>query len=139
VVKELIACRADVSIRTPLGDRTAMHWAALNGHVDVVQELINGDGVARAKDMQGSIPMDFAIAAGSLFSYSKLSDGAKAVRSPALPRAAACITLCNRLALVLSLRITRATGRFQALLRQEGQGGPLSARSRRQACRKEVT
>lgn len=78
VVKELIACRADVSIRTPLGNRTAMHWAALNGHVDVVQELINGDASSRPKDVQGSIPMDLAVAAGALFSYSKVAEGAKA-------------------------------------------------------------
>ena len=125
-MKELIACRADVTARTPLGDRTAMHWAALNGHVDVVQELINGDAAARAKDLQGGIPMDFAIAAGSLFSYSKVADGAKAVRA---------VPSCMRGRLP-SPRVTRRTGRFQAVLLQEGEGGPSVCA--RQARRQEV-
>jgi hypothetical protein len=43
--------------------------------------------------------MDFAIAAGSLFSYSKLADGAKAVRSCCAP---VCLSVCLSVSVSLS-------------------------------------
>jgi ankyrin repeat protein len=40
------------------GDNTALHWAAMRGHVEVVRTLLAGGADAARRNKQGATPLD---------------------------------------------------------------------------------
>lgn len=43
---------------TPQGDNTALHWASMRGHVEVVRTLVAAGADRAARNKQGCTPMD---------------------------------------------------------------------------------
>jgi ankyrin repeat protein len=59
----LIAKGADVNAKTDPGAWTPLHWAAGNGHVDVVKVMLAGKAKVDAKNSFGSTPLHRAVGA----------------------------------------------------------------------------
>jgi ankyrin repeat protein len=48
---------SDLPPRTQ-GDNTALHWAAMRGHVEIVKALLEGGADAGISNRQGRLPLD---------------------------------------------------------------------------------
>eukprot|EP00198_Chlamydomonas_reinhardtii_P006977 XP_001696313.1 predicted protein [Chlamydomonas reinhardtii] len=59
VVRYLLERGADVNA-IDLGDNTALHWAAMRGHVEVVRCLLGAGADRAAANAQGRTPLDLA-------------------------------------------------------------------------------
>ena len=65
-VKQHLAAGTGVNTQNKNG-RTALHWATVNGHKDIVELLINEGADVNLKDLAGETPLDW-IGASSLLS-----------------------------------------------------------------------
>src|SRR5438105_6389323 len=77
----LIEKRADVNAPEPDGT-TALHWAAHNGDVELVDRLIKAGAKVNAKNDYGATPMSEAAVAASADLLERLLEAGADVESP---------------------------------------------------------
>jgi len=64
LAKIFLESDADIRIKDKNYKRTALHFAALNGHLNIVAELLKKGADANEKDAAGKTPLDYANAYG---------------------------------------------------------------------------
>ena len=60
-VKQHLAAGTDVNVKGGFADGTPLHYAAANGHKEIVELLIEKGADVKAKDEGGKTPLDVAI------------------------------------------------------------------------------
>ena len=65
IIRRLAKARADVDFADARG-RTALHFHAVEGHVEVVRALLENDACLDQRDSEGKTPLDLATEAGAL-------------------------------------------------------------------------